>query len=149
MIRVKTNIGIVTASMLRKLEALRDPKPLLRPVAQDVLTMMADRIHEQGIASDGGPIGTYSRSYLELRRRKYKRSSDPTVILSLTRRMQNDWGVIATDRGWGVGFLTRESFEKLAYVEKQKGKKIGSPTKAEKDYALTKLKSLLQQELSR
>ena len=60
MITVKTNINVVSKSLLRKLEILRNPRPLLRPVALDVIVMMTERIHDKGLAADGSKIGEYN-----------------------------------------------------------------------------------------
>ena len=145
MITVKT---IVSTSLLQKLEALKNPKPLLRPVAFDVLALMTERIHEKGKAADGSQIGTYNNHYLKLRQRKFKRSGDGKIIVSLTRLLENDWAVLATPQGWGIGFNNPFNAQKMVWVEEQKGKKIAALTDSEKDYAVTKLKKLIDQQVN-
>jgi phage gpG-like protein len=146
-IRVRTNINLVQGSLIKKLEAIRNPKPLLRIVALDVIALVTERIHEEGKAADGGEIGQYSNRYLQLRQGKFKRSGDKKVIVSLTRQLENDWAVIATDRGYGIGFNNPFNINKIRWVESQKGKKIGSLTDAERRYAIEKLKSLVRETL--
>ena len=146
-IQVRTNINLVQSSLIKKLEALRNPKPLLRIVALDVISLVTERIHDEGKAADGGDIGQYSNRYLRLRQAKFKRSADKKVILSLTRQLENDWAVIATDRGYGIGFNNKLNVQKIRWVEAQKGKKIGSLTEKERSYAIEKLKALVREEL--
>lgn len=149
MITVKTNINVVTTSLLKKLEILRNPKPLLRPVALDVVVLMTERIHEEGQAADNTQIGEYNNNYLRLRQRKNKRSGSKKIIVSLTRQLENDWSVVATDKGWGIGFKNATNAQKLKWVELNKKKKIGALTKKEREYAITKLKKLIDLELSK
>lgn len=148
MIIVRTNIGVVSSRLLQKLELLKDPRPLLRPVAIDVINLMTERIHEKGLAADGSPIGTYSPGYLALRKNKYKRGADTKIIVSLTRQLENDWAVVATPNGWGVGFNNAFNAQKMKWVEEVKGKKIAALTAEEKDYAINKLKKLLSENLA-
>ena len=149
MITVKTNINVVTTSLLKKLEILRNPKPLLRPVALDVVVLMTERIHEEGQAADNTQIGEYNNNYLRLRQSKNKRSGSKKIIVSLTRQLENDWSVVATDKGWGIGFKNATNAQKLKWVELNKKKKIGALTKKEREYAITKLKKLIDLELSK
>lgn len=53
-------------------------------------------------------------------RPNYNRSSDTKVIVSLTRQLENDWAVIATDRGYGIGFLNSLNMQKAGWVEENK-----------------------------
>jgi hypothetical protein len=71
-ITVNTNISLVTANLRKKLGLLKDKEYLLRPVATELIPLMTDRIHQKGIASDGGPIGTYSKGYMVVRTGAFK-----------------------------------------------------------------------------
>lgn len=51
-------------------------------------------------------------------RPNYQRSSDPKVILSLTRQMENDLSVIDTPTGYGIGYLNPFNMEKAMNCEK-------------------------------
>jgi phage gpG-like protein len=75
MITIRSNVLLVTANLIKKMHAIADIQSILRPVAVDVLNMMTERIHEKGIAADGGQIGTYSPRYMKLRTGNYKNSS--------------------------------------------------------------------------
>ena len=89
--------------MQTMLNKLKDRELLLRPVALEIIPQMTRRIHINGKASDDSNIGTYSNSYLKYRENN-KRGKDPKVIVSLTRQLENDWAVLATERGYGIGF---------------------------------------------
>jgi hypothetical protein len=149
MITIKTNINVVATSLIKKLEILRNPKPLLRPVALDVLVLMTSRIHEEGKAADVGQIGTYNNNYLRLRQKCFKRSADKKIIVSQTRQLENDWSVIGTGNGWGIGFKNNVNAQKLKWVEEIKKKKIGALTASEKEFAITKFQKLVQIELNK
>ena len=143
MITIKTNIDIVTDKILKKLNILQDREYLLRPVAFDVVSLMTERIHQEGQASDGNQIGQYSNNYLKQRVKKYNRKEDKKIVVSLTRQLENDWSVIATERGYGIGFLNTFNLQKAGWVEEIKDKSIFKLTKREADYARDKLQQLI------
>lgn len=145
--RIRTNISIVSDSIRKKLNILNDREYLLRPVAFDVITLMTERIHGEGKASNDTPIGDYSSNYLQLRQKKFKRSADTKIIVSLTRQLENDWSVIATDKGYGIGFLNPLNFQKAGWVEDNKDKVIFKLSKKEKEYAQKRLQELVQDAL--
>lgn len=101
MITVKTNISVVTASIIDKLHKLSS-KDVTRQAAIDVLNLMSERIHEQGKAADGSLIGTYSVGYLKFRSQN-GRGSDSKVIASFTRQLSSALNVVATEKGYGIG----------------------------------------------
>lgn len=69
-------------------------------------------------------------------RPKYNRTADTKVILSLTRQMENDLTVVATGRGYGIGYLNPENLKKARYCELTYKKKILTKlTKGEIDLA--------------
>lgn len=139
---LKTNLPQLTAEITANFELLTSRDYIPRAIAFDMLDSITQRVHINGIASDGGQIGTYSTDYLALREHKYKRSSDPKVIVSLTRQLENDWSVIATDNGYGLGFKNSLNLQKAEWVEEQKGKPIWDLTAEEQrmvDEIVTKL----------
>lgn len=75
-------------------------------------------------------------------RQNYNRSSDTKVVVSLTRQLENDWSVIATRRGYGIGFKNSFNFQKARWVEKIKGKVIFNMTSGELKYAIDKVNEL-------
>jgi hypothetical protein len=145
---IKSNIKVVTGRIKQQLETLKNKEYLLRPVAIEVIPMMTERIHQKGEASDGGQIGTYSSGYLNLRQKKYKRDASTMVIVSLTRKLEQDWAVIATQNGYGIGFLNPLSLQKLRWVEAIKDKTISNLSKSEQQYAVDRINELVADALN-
>lgn len=130
--------------------------------ASTVMGAMIKRIHVEGKDSNGSGIGTYTPAYMKVRtglysdskpakkgvksagvktkgankggqRPKYQRSSDTKVILSLTRRMQQDMIIVPFENGCGIGYTGEESFKKSQYNELTYNKKIFNLTKEERE----------------
>lgn len=147
--RIKTNIGQVTGAIAERLKVLKDKDLLLRPVAFGLIDLMTQRIHIDGKASDSGQIGNYNSNYLKLRQRNpYNRTGDKKIIVSLTRQLENDWSVIATEKGYGIGFKNSFNLQKARWVEENKGKKIFDLTQSEQVYATDYLNELINDALS-
>lgn len=144
---IKSNIKIVSGRIKQQLEQLKNKDYLLRPVAIEVIPMMTERIHQKGEASDGNQIGTYSNSYLKLRQTKYKRDSNNKVIVSLTRQLENNWSVIATQSGYGIGFANPFNLQKARWVEGNKGKTIFNLSQTEQNYAIERINELVSDAL--
>lgn len=145
---IKSNIKVVAGRIKQQLETLKNKEYLLRPVAIEVIPLMTERIHQNGVASDGGQIGTYNNAYLSLRQRKYKRDASSKVIVSLTRQLENDWAVIATQNGYGIGFNNSFNLQKARWVEGIKGKTIFDLSKSEQDYAVERINELISDALN-
>lgn len=148
MITVKLNIKQVGERIKEQIQQIADPEYLLRPVALEQIRLMATRIHEDGTASDGGPIGTYSKGYLKLRQSKFNRTSDPKTIISLTRQLENDYSVVRTPLGYGVGFNNTFNYKKADWVEHIKKKKIFNPTQDEVNAAIDFINELTDRALN-
>lgn len=127
--------------------SLTDRQALLRPVAFDVIALMTERIHDQGKAADGSQIGEYSNSYLKLRE-KNKRGPDKKIIVSLTRQLENDWSVIPTQNGYGIGFKNPFNKQKAIWVEEQKDKKIFKLSESEKQQSVLSIREQTKKLLS-
>lgn len=134
MASIQSNIGEVTGNIEEKIKKLGDKEYIPRTLSFDLIDLMTKRIHIDGVAADGSQIGTYNKDYLSLRKRKFNRSADSKIIVSLTRQLENDWNVIATDDGYGIGFLNSHNFDKARWVEQNKGKKIFSLSATEQQY---------------
>lgn len=147
-ITINTNINAVLNSLASRMGQLKDRNYLLRPVAIETIANMKQRIHKDGEATDSSQIGTYSSGYLAERQRKYKRSSDPKIIVALTSQLENDWSVIATDKGYGIGFNNPFNFQKLKWVELNKRKVIGNLTTKEQEYVTERLNELTKNALN-
>lgn len=142
MITVRTNISQVFQKLQADLNKLKDREYLLRPVATEIIPMITERIHQKGQASDNSQIGTYSNSYLK-KRAENKRGKDTKVIVSLTRQLENDWSVVATPKGYGIGFLNSFNGQKLKWVEERKGKVISRLSPEETEYAIDRINELV------
>lgn len=148
MITIKSNIKVVAGRIKQQLEKLKNKEYLLRPVAIEVIPLMTERIHQKGQASDSSQIGTYSSGYLKLRQSKCKRDASNKVIVSLTRQLENNWSVIATTNGYGIGFLNPFNLQKARWVEEGKSKTIFSLSKSEQQYAVDRINELVADALS-
>lgn len=133
MITVTSNISEAVAKLRGALEALKNPDPLLRTVATSMLPVVHDRIHVEGKAADGSPIGSYSNSYLRLREKK-GRLEGKKVVLSFNRDQENDFSVqISSDGKYGLGYKFPINAQKAEWEEKRFGKKIFGLTDPEKE----------------
>jgi predicted HNH restriction endonuclease len=145
---ITLNLSNALQGMTDKIRASFNEKEHLRAVAVNVMAIMTTRIHEDGNASDNTPIGPYSKAYMA-QRKKNNRSGSDKVIVSLTRQLENDWAVLATKQGWGVGFNNKLNAQKLRWVEETKSVKIGNLTSDEKETALLILLDAIHKQLSK
>jgi len=105
-----------------KLKGLENPDPLLREIATSMLAIVKERIHEKGLNSAGGQIGTYSNSYLEYRA-KVGKNTGRNVILALTGQMENDFKIVAqSNTRYALGFSNSFNAEKAGWAEEKYGK---------------------------
>lgn len=79
----------------------------------------------------------------KIKREQYNRGTDPKVIVSLTRQLENNWSVLETTNGYGIGFTNPFNAEKLGWVEEAKGKVIRELTTSELDYAFDRIDELI------
>lgn len=134
-------------NIAKRVLSLTDRQALLRPVAFDVIALMTERIHDRGKAADGSQIGEYSNSYLKLRE-KNKRGPDKKIIVSLTRQLENDWSVVPTQNGYGIGFKNPFNKQKAIWVEEQKEKKIFKLSESEKQQSVLSIREQTKKLLS-
>lgn len=125
-----------------------NPQTLLRPIAFDLIAKMTERIHDQGMGSDGQPIkaGGYSSSYLKYRQKYHNRSADPKVIISLTRQLENDWSVVQTQGGYGIGFKNQINYDKVGWMHDLFGDRIFHLSTEEREYAQSRFKELVSEQ---
>lgn len=147
-IKINTNITQVTADIRSRIDLLKNAEYLLRPVCFDLIDLMTKRIHIDGKAADDQPIGKYNPVYLKLRQKKYQRSSENKVIVSLTRQLENDWTVIATPNGYAIGFHNSFNLQKMRWVEAIKQKDIASLSPSETEYAVDLINELTNKALN-
>jgi hypothetical protein len=121
MLTYSSNIADVAGTLLKQVKGFEAGGPnndkVLRAIADSALSIVRPRIHQQGKRADGQPIGTYSNSYLKYRVKKKNRENDGKVVLSLTRNMENDFQVIATDTGYGLGFNNPDNVKKADWLQ--------------------------------
>lgn len=123
---ITSNIPFVVGNILAKFRELDNPETISRAAAVAVLPEFRNRIHVEGKKSDGSAIGTYSNSYLKLRQRKpYNRTSDPDVIASLTRQLENGYVLKATENAYTIdnigNTIKGDSKTKTERLEEQYG----------------------------
>lgn len=141
-VRVITNLVGVFSKIKTNFEILKDREYLLRPLAIETIPNMKERIHKEGQASDGEQIGTYSNGYMR-QREKNNRSEDRKIIVSLTRQLENDWAVLATTNGYGIGFNNLFNAQKAGWVEAVKKKIIFNLSADERTYIRERLQELV------
>ena len=121
MLTYSSNIADIAGTLLKQIKGLEtggsNNDKVLRAIADSALSLVRPRIHQQGKRADGQPIGTYSNSYLNYRVKKKNRENDGKVVLSLTRNMENDFQVIATDTGYGLGFNNPDNVKKADWLQ--------------------------------
>jgi phage gpG-like protein len=142
-ISVNINFDKVAKDISRRFELLKDKDYLLRPLAIETIPNIKQRVHIEGKGTDGTAIGTYSSGYLKLRQKKFKRSSDSRIIVSLTRQLENDYAVVGTTTGYGIGFNNPFNAQKAVYVEQIKRKIIFNLSADEKKYIEERVQQLV------
>jgi hypothetical protein len=113
---IKTNLSEVLTNLIAQMNEQLG-RQITREIAVSLKPVIAVRIHQDGKDASGNQIGTYKPSYLELRTKKYKRTADPTVILSLTKQMENDFSVQETQLGYGLGYNNILNYQKAQWNE--------------------------------
>jgi hypothetical protein len=127
---IKTNLSEVVTNLIAQMNEQLG-RQIAREVAVSLKPVIAVRIHQEGKDASGEKIGTYKPSYLELRVSKYKRTADPTVILSLTKQMENDFSVQETQLGYGLGYNNPLNYQKAQWNELRFNKLIFGLTNEE------------------
>lgn len=69
-------------------------------------------------------------------RPNYNRGTNPKVILSLTRQMENDMIIKPIQNGWGIGYSNNENFKKAEWAESTYHKRIWNLTEEEHNLAV-------------
>ncbi len=70
MFTVASNMNVVIAAELAKISRF-DALQICKRQATETVAMFRKRIHQEGIASDGSQIGTYSKGYMKVRTGNY------------------------------------------------------------------------------
>lgn len=141
-VNINTNITQVFERVQSNFEKILNREYLLRPLAIETIPLMKERIHVNGQASDGSQIGEYANSYMR-QRQKVGRGESRKVIVALTSQLEQDWSVIATPKGYGIGFNNPFNKQKAGWVEESQGKIIFNLSAAEKQYITERLQELI------
>ena len=118
---ITDNIPFVIGNIRAKFRELDNPETVSRAAALALMPELRHRIHVEGKKTDGSAIGTYSNSYLKLRQSKYNRTSDSTVIASLTRQLENGYILKATENAYTIGNASPYNDEKIQHLEEKYG----------------------------
>jgi hypothetical protein len=118
---ITDNIPFVIGNILAKFRELDNPETVSRAAAIALLPELRHRIHVEGKKTDGSAIGTYSNSYLKIRQSQYNRTSDSTVIASLTRQLENGYILKATEKAYTIGNASPYNDEKIQHLEEKYG----------------------------
>lgn len=135
MLRIETNMDVVVNKVDLLMSSL-DIDKMTRLQATTLLAKMRKRIHVEGRASDGSPIGSYSDAYLKYVRPKHGRKEGSKVVLSLTRSMENGMILFPITNGTAIGYATAELFQRAKWQEKRPAYgslAIFSPTQEESE----------------
>jgi len=122
--QITSNIPFVIGTILSKFRELDNPETISRAAAFAVLPELKNRIHVEGLDSKGAKIGTYSNSYMKVRER-YNRTADKNVVASLTRELENNYTLKATEKGYTIDNLGNtiegDTKTKTDYLEEKYG----------------------------
>lgn len=154
-------MGSVTSDLLARFKQMSAQinDKLIRTIATDALAEIKNRIHYEGKKADDSQIGTYTNPYLKRRQNKpYNRTSDSKIIFSLTRNMETQFSVIATAKGYGLGWTDSgggsglskgktTNFDKANFLEQRFGK-VYSLTSKEKEQVKKTTEEFLKQSLN-
>ncbi len=144
------DIKIDASSLVKlktRIEQAIDKEKLFRPVCFGLVELMTKRIHIDGLDADGKIIGKYSEAYAKRREVKYKRVDNENIVFALTSQLENGWGVVATKRGYGVGFIDTRNYELVTNILKVKYPKVFILSASEKTYAIEYINDLFKQSL--
>lgn len=108
----KSNLSTVMTQLTIKLKGVADINPLLQEIAVSLAGVIPNRIHNDGIKSSGGKIGTYAPSTQISRRLSKKintanRSKTTDIVLSFTGKLSKEFVATPTSQGWAVGMDTQ------------------------------------------
>lgn len=128
MIKQNSNINEVIGRIISKVTSLekggQSNDSMLREIATTMRGEMSRRIHSEGRKSDGSDIGQYSKAYGE-RKTRLGKNQLGKVNLSFTGQMSNQFQVIATTEGYGIGWSDEEKIRRAGYLEERYGKVWG------------------------
>lgn len=126
MISIKTNIGEVAGRLSAKFKTLLKGSEGYDKAQRAACFALAgdirQRIHVDGKDANGSPIGSYSDSYMKIRKLNNRLEPQDKKVLSLTRQLESGFTVVVNPSGqYGVGWLGNEPVKKyVAGIRKTK-----------------------------
>lgn len=119
MIQVKVNTNDIDQLVKALTDLAYNKDKILRSVATTMRAEVSYRIHVEGKDAFGNIIAPqgYSDEYYEFRIKKLNREASKKVILSATGQMENDFQIVDTPDGYGLGFLNPHNYDKSKWVE--------------------------------
>jgi len=90
-----------------------------RVILFSTLALIKKRVFENGEKADGGKIGTYSNSYMKIR--KANNWSGSNIILELTGEMRREFILDVSNGKWVIGFLRGNGDESYTYKKEFSG----------------------------
>jgi len=138
MLKFSSNLNQVASSIIGELKSIANSNgeardQMLRTIALDTVAQMKQRIHVDGLNSDGKPLGEYTNAYMRIREDN-NRGSSRKVIFSLTRQMESDFNIVGGSgaSGYSLGFKNPDNADKAEWLQdKPKFGKTYAPTEAE------------------
>lgn len=141
MLKVSSNITEVMATNLQALERLKNPDIMLRTMASTLTGVIRKRVHEDGKASNGEQIGTYSPAYMKVRTGNYGNSS--RYSRGKNKGNLKDAGVYTKgpNKGTARPKYNRTSDTKVVasltrQMENDMGTNVADPIKTDSGYAI-------------
>ena len=106
-----SNLNSVVDQLNIKLRGIMDIQALAQKIAVSLAAVIPNRIHNDGIKSSGGKIGTYAPATQIIRRRSKKinpenRAKTTDIVLSFTGKLFTEFQAAPIPGGWGVGMET-------------------------------------------
>ncbi len=147
MATVKLNIKSDLQRIRSRISETIDKEKLFRPVCLDLVVLMTERIHIKGEKTDGSLIGEYSEKYKKRRQsKKYNRIDNDKIVFALTSQLENGWAVVATQRGYGIGFTDKRNYD-LVKILDVKYPNVFKLSNDEKKYALDFINDLVKEKI--
>ena len=140
MIVIQSNIAQVMSSLSGKIESFLPGatgyRLMLNNTAAGVIADVKTRIHVQGLAADGSPIGTYVK----------RRGGN--VTLGGSGALNTELSVLPTGAGFGLGWSDEKKFTLANILEQKYGKKIWGLTESEQQKSISLAKNFAANALS-
>lgn len=110
-----------------------DKDKMMRMVASEMVTVLHERIHVNGLNTAGQEFGVYSNAYLK--RRQKAGLSGNKIILRFEGQLEKLTIVAGQNGNYSLGWISGNNLEKAKWMEERYGK-IYDFSQAEEDHAV-------------